>query len=511
MNRRTCSFFLIGVAVALVTACATRRAPSSREDYSGPGESVTSPALTQKREPVPSAAAPSPMNYVGTGASSLDVRKVAPDAVGLGEQMFVELLLTANEDLRNVIVADEIPDGVTLLGTNPQAVMRGRELVWNIGAMSRGEQRKIIISYRAEREGVIKACASVRVEYVTCCQTRVGRPVLAIVKDGPAQALLHERCTYTVVVSNVGSAVARDVVLTDTLPPGMAHDSGSKALTQRLGDLAPGQAARVEMPVRAVQRGRWQNWAVASAANAAEVRDDAITVVATRDLAIRKTGTRETFVGKRATYEIVVVNRGDTRLTDVVVMDTVPPEMRVVSAPGGIINGNQVTWRIATLAPGAEERLQLTVLANAMGRFCNQASVTTDEGLRGASQACTVVRGLAALLIEMVDVRDPLMVGESTAMRIRITNQGSAEDRNVRLVLVFPPELTPSTPAGATTGRVEGNTVVFSPYPVLAPQQRIEYSVRITGRQAGDARTRAQMTSELIRSPVTEEESTHVY
>lgn len=186
----------------------------------------------------------------------------------------------------------------------------------------------------------------------------MGRPQLAIVKSGPAQALLNERFSYTVVVSNVGSAVARNVVMTDTLPPGIVHDSGSRTITQRMGDLAPRQAASVSIPVRAVQRGRWQNTAIANASNAGEVRDDVITVVATRDLAIRKTGTAETFVGKRASYEIVVSNRGDTRLTDVVVTDLAPPDTRIASAPGGVINGNQVTWRIPVLNAGAEEKAQ---------------------------------------------------------------------------------------------------------------------------------------------------------
>jgi len=292
---------------------------------------------------------------------------------------------------------------------------------------------------------------------------------------------------------------------------GIVYESGSKTITQRMGDLAPREASSVSVPVRAAQRGRWQNTAVANASNAAEVRDDVITVVALRDLQIKKTGTPETFVGKRASYEIVVSNRGDTRLTDVVVTDTAPPDTRIISAPGGVINGNQVQWRIASLNAGTEERLQLTLQASKIGRICNQAAVVTAEGMRGASEACTIVRGFAALLIEMVDVKDPLLVGESTTMRIRITNQGTADDRNVRLTIAFPPELSPSAPAGATAGRVEGATVSFAPYPVLTPQQRIEYSVRITARQAGDGRTRAQMISELLKTPVTEEESTHVY
>lgn len=507
MKRLQYLWLPVGLATFLMCGCATRRTSSTRVSAGDPREPVTEsiPAYSERTQ------ASTPPSTFPSGGGALEVSKVAPDAAALGEQILVELHVRANDDLRNVVVMDEIPEGVTLVGTNPQAVMRGRDLVWELGTLNRGEQRKILVSYRVDREGIIRSCARVRVEYVTCFQTRVGRPMLTIVKSGPAQALLNERFTYTVVVSNVGSATARNVVMTDTLPPGIVHESGSRSVTERMGDLAPRQAARASIPVRAVQRGRWQNWASASTANAGEVRDDAITVVATRDLAIRKTGTAETFVGKRASYDIVVVNRGDTRLNDVVVTDIVPSEMRVVAAPGATISGNQVTWRLASLPPGAEERLRLTVVAGAMGRFCNQATVTSAEGLRAASEACTSVRGLAALLIEMIDVRDPLMVGESTAMRIRITNQGSADDRNVRLVLTFPPELTPSAPAGATLGRVEGNTVIFEPYPVLAPQQRIEYSVRITGRQAGDARTRAQMTSLLIRTPVTEEESTHVY
>jgi uncharacterized repeat protein (TIGR01451 family) len=74
--------------------------------------------------------------------------------------------------------------------------------------------------------------------------------------------------------------------------------------------------------------------------------------------------------------------------------------------------------------------------------------------------ACdTVVTGISALLLENADDPDPVGVGESTVYTVKVTNQGTADDTNVRLVVEFPAELDPVTASDA--GEVAGKTVTF--------------------------------------------------
>jgi len=60
-------------------------------------------------------------------------------------------------------------------------------------------------------------------------------------------------------------------------------------------------------------------------------------------------------------------------------------------------------------------------------------------------------------------------------------------------------------------GWVQDKVVQFEPYLQLAPKQTIEYQIRAKGKEPGDGRVKVYLTSDLLRTPVVEEESTHVY
>ncbi len=111
----------------------------------------------------------------------------------------------------------------------------------------------------------------------------------------------------------------------------------------------------------------------------------------------------------------------------------------------------------------------------------------------------------------MIDTEDPLLVGEQTTYVIQITNQGTAQDTNVGLEVQLPSQLKVISAAGDTQGTISGNNVSFAPYPVLKAKQIIEFRVVAEAVAEGDARFKAQMKSDLLKSPVPEEEATQVY
>jgi len=111
----------------------------------------------------------------------------------------------------------------------------------------------------------------------------------------------------------------------------------------------------------------------------------------------------------------------------------------------------------------------------------------------------------------MVDTVDPICVGETTIYRICVTNRGTSEDRNVKLVLKFTNELQPEAANGPTTASISGGVVTFEPIEVLAPKQSVEFSIVVKGVSGGDARAEAILTSESLTAPVTSVEGTHIY
>jgi uncharacterized repeat protein (TIGR01451 family) len=310
-------------------------------------------------------------------------------------------------------------------------------------------------------------------------------------------------------VKNSGSLPARDVVVTDNIPEGMTHQSGQRVLRFNVGELGPNEAKQMAVTLKAATKGNHCNVARVATANAGNAESEACTQVLVPGLSIVKTGDKEQFLSRPARYRIVVNNTGETTLTGVVVTDTAPPETTIASATGATINGKTATWNIGSLAPGAEKSFDLTLTAQAAGNYCNNATVASAEGLRETAQACTIWRGVGALLLEKADDPDPIQINETTTYMVRVTNQGTADDTNIKVVVEFPAELDP---VSATHGGVvNGKRVTFPAFPRLSSKQAFEYKVIAKGVKVGDARVRFIRTSDGIPAPTTAEESTRVY
>jgi uncharacterized repeat protein (TIGR01451 family) len=313
---------------------------------------------------------------------------------------------------------------------------------------------------------------------------------------------------YNIVVSNKGTTPARNVVVTDQVPDGLEAANGQKQLTFNVGELGPGQSRSIPVTFKAVKRGKPCNVAVATSSNAGKVSDEVCTLIVQPGLAIMKTGDKEQFLGRNARYQVVVTNTGDTTLTGVVVTDTAPSPTTIVSAEGASIQGNTATWNIAELGAGQARRFNVNLTSKVAGNYCNRVTAATQSGLRESAEACTTWRGVSAILIEMVDDPDPLQIGETTTYTIRVTNQGTAEDTNIGVAAQFGKEMTP---VSAQNGTVSGKTVTFAKVPRLAPKQSVTYAISAKAEATGDHRLRVSLTSDVLKTPVVEEESTNVY
>ncbi|MCC7517660.1 MAG: DUF11 domain-containing protein [Verrucomicrobiae bacterium] len=434
-----------------------------------------------------------------------------PVSATLGDTYPVELTVTAVEVAGDVTVTDRIPEGASFVRAEPEAKLDGKILTWRLGAMNRDEVRTLKFWLKAEQDGELCNCAAVHAIPRGCVKTLIGKAAVAIEKTGPATARVGDPVNYTVVVKNMGNATARDVVVTDNVPDGLGAEGGQKQLSYNVGVLAPSESKQVEVPLRAERRGKFTNVATVRSSNAGEATDNATTVVTQPGLSVTKTGTAEQFVGRTANYEIVVANTGDTSLTDVVVTDWVDPNVKILSASGAEINGFQATWRIPDLAASEKKNFEVSVTSMVSGNFPNNVSVVTREGLKEAARANTLWKGMAALLLQLSDDPDPIGVGETTTYNIRVTNQGTAESSNIKIVAKFDKEIDPVSASGATEASVSGKVVTFGTVARLAPKQAVSWTITGKGVQPGDHRVKVEMTSDILSAPVVQEESTHVY
>ena len=481
--------------------------------FKGTSIPAPAPAPAPVRPPAPRpmevAQAPRPVVANNTKCSIINsglvqMSKSMPAEAVLGENFTYELKPMATGCAGNVVITDEIPAGATLVSSDPQASVQGNKLVWNLGNLDAGESKSIKVTLRPEREGTLFGCATVAADPRVCAQTVVGKPALAIEKSGPATAQLGADLSYNVTVKNTGTAVAKGVVINDTIPAGLG--GGTKSF--QIGDLSPGASKTVTVPAKATERGRHCNVAVATSSNAGQAQGEACTTVVKPGLKLTKTGVPETYINKQAGYKIVAENIGDTELTGVVVTDNAPAGARLVSAPGANISGNVATWNVGTLRPGETKSFDVVLTSGTAGRTCNVATINTAQGLRESSEACTVWKGISAILLEVVDDPDPLQVGEQTLYTIRITNQGNADLTNINTVAQYQKEVTPVSSQGGT---VAGKTVRFPTIPRLGAKQSVTYTITGKAAEVGDHRLVVTLTEDQLLSPVKEEESTRVY
>jgi uncharacterized repeat protein (TIGR01451 family) len=437
--------------------------------------------------------------------------KRMPSDVVVGEEFMYELSPAAVGSAGNVVVTDRIPSGASYVRSEPAAQVQGDRLMWNLGDLDAGASPTIKVWLKADQEGRLTSCAAVAAEPRVCSTTMVGKPALAITKTGPALMRLGDDVSYLITVSNSGSAVAKDVVVTDLVPEGLRDESGRSELAFNVGDLGPNQSKQFPVTLKSTdKRGQICNVAVAKSSNAGEARAEACTTAALVSLKIAKEGDKQQLIGKVASYRIVVTNDGDVDMNDLRVTDIAPEGASIVAAEGATVSGNTAVWNLPAFEKGTQKSYEVKLSSRTPGNLCNTARLDTAKGIQFTAQACTEWIGVTGVLVEVVDDPDPIQVGETSTFTIRVTNQGSTRDiEELNIKSLFRDEMDPLNPSSG--GVIEGKTVTWPTVARLAPKQSVTLTVVGKGLKAGDHRMETQVTTRLRTNPIVELESTTVY
>lgn len=446
------------------------------------------------------------------------VNKSVDKFATVGETFTYLYEITPKTNIADAVLTDEIPAGLTYVSSSPMGSINGDEIAWTWDELDEGDTREVTLTLRAEDIGTYRNCATFTAVPVACTLVTIGEAKLMVVKTVDRQEYkVGETANYRITVRNTGNATAKNVILTDTVPAGLADLEGRSVVTYDVGDLDPGEAKSYDLPLRTTASGEFLNVVTASADNVIEDSDDrseAPIIVRVPGLEVEKTGTTEQFAGKRARYQITVRNAGETTLRDVEVVDTLPEEYRLINSDGGFHDdeASTITWNISSLPAGAEQTYNITVVNLTGGTFINRVTASVEEdGLTDSADQPTVWEGYPALLLEVVDTVDPLLVDDTTTFVIRVTNQGTANDYNVRIRAALPIQLEATTTGGDSSGTIDGNQVEFAPIGTLAPKDTVEFRINARAVETGDGRIQVLMTSSLLEDPVTEQESTQVY
>nr|NGY96094.1 Large cysteine-rich periplasmic protein OmcB [Neochlamydia sp. AcF84] len=428
----------------------------------------------------------------------------------LNDQYPLEFDVKACDDLCEANVTTTLPDGVTYIRSQPEGRVEGRKISWNFGSMSKGECRPAKIWLKCDIEGELCACFCATAVPVRFCSILCAKPVLTCKKSGPEQVAPGEPVEYAITVTNHGSCTAEDVVVTDNLPEGVEHVSCQKTLVYKLGSLEPCQSKTVNICTTAVKRGKFTNTAVVTACNADSVSCESTVCISCCQMECTKVGPKEQQIGKNADYQIIVMNTGDLPLTDVVIVDHAPPSTSIVTANGATISGNTATWRLREMKPGEKVSFNTTLTTCVAGCFTNKVDVTNCQNCNGHCESMTHWKGRPALNVSVAQTENPICIDDSTAYNIVVVNQGSEPDSNVQVVVTFPEEVQAIGVSGDASGQISGNTVKFASVKNVAARQTLRYRVDAKAKKSGDARVKFEVSSDAIKTPIVQQESTIV-
>ena len=447
----------------------------------------------------------------------IGIKKTAPEQAGLGDEFDYQIVVNnpGKATATNVKVADTLPAGIEFVTSQPTAKRSGQNLEWSLGSLKQGANKAIRVKVKATKTGTFENCAVVTADHKlsakSCDQTVVTAPRLAIKKTGPAEVLLCDPIKYTVVVTNSGDGPTSGVVVKDNLPNGLLTEAGNRAVNINVGTLNPGQSKKATYSAKASKPGTYTNTAIATDASGLKAEATHKVVVRQPVLVVTKTGPKIRYIGRAAAYEITVTNKGDGAARDTVLTDTVPGQMQFVSASdGGQLANGRVTWNLGTLAPNASRKVTVNLRASQIGTARNTANAQAYCAKASAS-AVTEVSGLAAILLEVVDVEDPIEVGANETYLIIVTNQGSAVGTNIKIDCTLPNEQQYVSITGPTNASVNGKNVSVAPLGQLAPKAKATYKLVVKATATGDLRFKVELKSDQMTSPVMETESTHVY
>ncbi len=413
-----------------------------------------------------------------TAQADLSIVKAGPAEVDAGGMLTYTLTVNnaGPSAASSLVVSDTLPAGVA----NASAAGTG----WSCGVVSGlatctlpslgvGSAPAITISATAPAQaGAIHNKASVSSATAdpvanntsnTVDTNVIGQADLSIVKAGPAEVNAGGVLSYTLSVSNEGPSTASSLVVSDTLPAGVANASAagtgwscgvvSGLATCTRPSLGVGSAPAITISATApAQAGAIHNKASVSSATADPVANNTSNTVDTNvigqaDLSIVKAGPAEVDAGGMLTYTLTVNNAGPSAASSLVVSDTLPAGVTDASAAGtdwscGVVSGLATCTR-PSLGVGSAPAITISATAPAQaGAIHNKASVssaTADPVANNTSNTVdTNVIGQADLSIGGTGSSALVKLGGVLTYTLTVSNTGPSSAQNVIMTYNLP-------------------------------------------------------------------------
>ena len=368
----------------------------------------------------------------------------------------------------DVAVKDIIPDGVVIISAAPSTGNFSKDTrIWKIGELKANEPVFLVLVTQVLKEGNITNVVSVNTTTYEpnktnneANNTTVANPIcdLEISKLVNASSVyVNDFVEWTIVVVNNGPSVAKDVVVSDALPNGLAlikataFVGGYENGIWTIGDLEKGVPASLVLVTQAIGEGNITNIASVNSTTPDKnttnnVANNTTEVKPVCDLEITKSVNASSVnITDLVEWTIVVVNNGPSVAKDVVVNDSLPGGLKLLSANPSVGTYSNGIWSVGNLEKDTPVSLVLITQAVKDGNITNvvTANSTTPDSNETNNKAnnTTEVKPVCDLeIIKLVSAKKAY-VGEELTWTIIVKNHGPSAASDVKVSEDIPDSL----------------------------------------------------------------------
>lgn len=338
-------------------------------------------------------------------------------------------------------------------------------------------------------------------------------PVLELNRQGPAQVSFCAPWELSYLVKNTGAAAANQVQLTQDLPPGWKTAEGQTSIQWNVGTLPVGASREFKVGIKPSAVGTLNSVAQVTSAEGISAEAAGTTVVVAPVLSVECNVPESVLFGRAAEACFTVLNTGTA--TEEKVTLTVPiPEGYIVesTSDGGVSADGVITWELTNLAANTGKTVCAMIQTPRLpGALPIVASVRGQCAPEAQSTCTTQVKAVSGILVEAIDLVDPVEVGQEVNYEIKVKNQGLLTGTNLRLVCTLPASQELVSAGGATAGALVDGNLVFEPLPSLEGRAVVTWTVTTKALKAEDARFNIDVRTDQFERPILEVESTHQY
>ena len=156
---------------------------------------------------------------------AVEISKKCPELRYVGREATFELTVTnrGGAAAQNVVVTDSVPATVEFISADGGGQREGGNVVWRLDKLDAGASKTLKVQVRCNQIATVKNSARARpcAESMAECEFPVrGVPAILLeCVDDPDPVEIGNQTTYTITVTNQGTAVDTNIKVVATIPP----------------------------------------------------------------------------------------------------------------------------------------------------------------------------------------------------------------------------------------------------------------------------------------------------